>query len=320
MVAMIRTGLIVLVMALVGCGNKESQEELDDGSYSYEKLSSRFKTITPPYQLSDTGFLKNKDTALLRFTEFASFISDSIKTKLFGKNAKIRFTAMVQMKPADETSLYMVKAVSGKKKAALLMAFQDGEPQAILPFLVPDSDPTTSQLSSIDRSFVVYKYIRQQKPGSLLKEGREVYEYDAVSKTFSHILSDPFNIENADVVNPIDTFPRNHKYSGDYIKDKKNFISIRDGRYENQLRVFIHIEKKNGCKGELKGELLITSPTQAIYRQGGDPCVLSFRFSKSALILKEDEGCGAHRGLDCVFDGSYPKKKELKPSGKKAGS
>ena len=320
---MLRKGLVVLLLAMsAGCGNKEEKEQPEESGYSFEKLSALFKTITPPYQLSDTGFLKNKDTTTLRFREFNSFIPDSIKTKFFGGNAPVRFISMVQMKPDKESSLYLVKAVSGNKKAALLMAFQNNEPQAVLPFLIPDNDPSTHQLSSIDKSFVITRYISQRKTGNALREGREVYEYDPSSRSFSFILHNPLNIENTEVFNPIDTLPRKHKYAGDYSKDKKNFISIRDGRYDNQLQVFMHIEKNKGaCTGEINGDLLITSPTTAIYRQGGDPCVLSFRFTSTSVTVKEDEGCGAHRGIDCVFDGIYPRKKQVKPratTGKKS--
>ncbi len=301
-------------MAFVaGCGNKEERDDTDGAGYSFEKLSAQFKKITPPYQLSDTGFLKNKDTTTLRFSEFGSFVSDSLITKIFGKKANVRYVPLVQMNPTDKTGLYLVKAVSDRKKAAIMIAFGEGEPMAVLPFIVPDNDPTTSQLSSIDKSFIITKYVGQQKKGVPLKEGREVYEYDEDSKSFSFILHDPLNIETAEVVNPIDTLPGKHKHSGDYVKDKKNFVSIRDGRHPNQLQVFMHLDKnKSACTGEIRGDLLITSPTTAIYRQGGDPCVLSFRFYGSTLTVKEDEGCGAHRGIDCVFDGTYPRKKPSK--------
>ena len=310
---MFRIGMMISCLAILGCGNKETKNDNEDGGYSYEKLSSKFRSITPPYQLSDTGFLKNKDTATLRFKEFDAFISDSIRARLFGKGAKVTFIPLVQMKPSEESNLYMVKAVSGNKKAALLMAFQDGEAQAVFPFLVPDNDPSTSQLSIIDKSFLITKTISQKKPGTATREGKEVFEYDASSQSFSHILSNPLNIETTEVFNPIDTFPRKHKFSADYVKDKKNFISIRDGRHPNQLQVFMHLDKNKGqCTGEIKGDLLLTSSTTAIYRQSGDPCVLSFRFSGTSVTVKEDEGCGAHRGIDCVFDGSYPKKKPVK--------
>ncbi|MGZ8545144.1 MAG: hypothetical protein ACXWV0_07590, partial [Flavisolibacter sp.] len=160
---MLRIGLVCLLV-ISACGSKENQEDaVDDGGYSYEKLSARFKTITPPYQLSDTGFLKNKDTAALKFTEFEAFISDSIRTRIFGKGAKLRYSPMVQMNPSEETSLYIVKASSANRKAALLIAFHKGEPGDVIPFIVPDNDPSTTQLSSVDRSFVITRAVSQLK-------------------------------------------------------------------------------------------------------------------------------------------------------------
>ena len=132
----------------------------------------------------------------------------------------------------------------------------------------------------------------------------------AIQTIFVKIISGKI----ADVINPIDTFPRKLKLAGDYGKDKKNFISIRDGRTANQLLVFMHLDKnKSSCTGELKGDILLTSPTTAIYRQGGDPCVMTLRFTSSSVTVKEDEGCASHRGQDCVFDGTFLRKKDAKP-------
>ncbi|HET9435093.1 MAG TPA: hypothetical protein VFO37_15105, partial [Chitinophagaceae bacterium] len=51
----------------------------------------------------------------------------------------------------------------------------------------------------------------------------------------------------------------------------------------------------------------------AVYKQLGDVCSLQFNFSSSSVTVKELEACGAHRGVKCSFDGSFPRKKELKP-------
>jgi hypothetical protein len=207
---------------------------------------------------------------------------------------------------------YFIKAMSGNKKIALLLAFENNQLGGVFPFLIPDNDPSTTQVSSIDRSFSILKNVSQKKPNNVTAEGKEVFEYDTEENKFLLIMANPINTA-ADISNPIDTLPRKSKFAGDYVKDKKNYISIRDGRYPNQLRVFIHLDKTGGCTGELKGDLLLTSTSTAIYRQGGDPCVLSFRFSPNAVSIKEDEGCGSHRGVDCVFDGSFPRKKIVKP-------
>ncbi|MGZ8551461.1 MAG: hypothetical protein ACXWV2_12395 [Chitinophagaceae bacterium] len=93
-----------------------------------------------------------------------------------------------------------------------------------------------------------------------------------------------------------------------------NLVSFRDGRRNDRLSFFIHFEKNNGeCTGELKGEAIIKSPTLAEYREGGDPCILQFRFTSSSVVVKELEGCGSRRGLRCSFDGTYPRKKDAKP-------
>ena len=86
-------------------------------------------------------------------------------------------------------------------------------------------------------------------------------------------------------------------------------VSLRDGRNNNELQFFIHVEKEEDCSGELKGTALFTSSKMAVYREGGDPCVMELHFSPSAVTLKEVEGCGAHRGLKCVFDGKFTRKK-----------
>ena len=82
---------------------------------------------------------------------------------------------------------------------------------------------------------------------------------------------------------------------------------------------FIHFEKNKECSGELKGEAIIRTATTAEYNRDGDPCKLKFIFSGGYVSLKEEEGCGSYRPLDCSFDLRFPKKKEIKPkkSGKK---
>lgn len=308
---MIRFGFVLLCGFLLACGNNKEVETEDENGFSFSGFSKRFKAIAPPYQLTDTGFLKNKDTAALRSAVFAGYLPDSLKNILFGKSSKPKFIPLVQFSPSENTSLFFVKAMSGTKKAALVYAFDGEKFTAVFPFLVPDNDPTTSQVSAIDKSFAFTKTITQRRQNAVA-EGKEVYDYDASSGQFSLILTNPLN-RTSEVINPIDTFSRKHKFAGDYVRNKKTFVSIRDGRYPNQLSVYVHIDhNEGGCTGELKGELLLTSSNTGVYRQGGDPCVMTFRFTSNSVTVQEDQGCGAHRGLNCSYDGTYPKKKPAK--------
>ena len=313
---MVRAGLFLFFMAFVACNSKKKKDK--EAEFDYEQFSENFAKVNT-YGISDTALARNKDTTTIRSTEFSRFLSDSLKSKIFGKTGKPKYIALAKTGVNEKTTFYFVKAQSGNKKTVLLYVFDNGNFSTVFPFLVPDNDAGTFQSSSVDRAFSVTKIVSQRQPAA---EGKDVFEYDASTRQFSLILTDPLNKKAGEVINPIDTLPRKHKFAGDYLRDKKNFISVRDGRQPNQLLIFIHIDKsEGGCTGELKGDLLMTSSTTAVYRQGGDPCVMSFRFSSSALTVHEDEGCGSHRGLDCSFDGTFTKRKVSKAkSTKKAGT
>jgi len=311
-------GFVLLFILLLACNNNEEQKEHNNQSQGMDKL---FKEITPPYQLSDTGFAKNKDTTTIPAATIDPLIPDSIKTKYFGKNVTIRYTALVKMKPKENAMYYMVKAIGGTKKAAFLLVFdKENNFGASFPFLLTDADPATSQLSVIDKNFTITKSVTQRAGPDITGEGKEVVAYDAASKSFSLIMTDLLHDNPAEISNPIDTFPKTNKLAGDYILNKKNIVSVRDGRNPNQLLVYIHTEnKERDCRGELKGEFLMTSSSSAIYRQGGDPCVLNLNFSGNKVSIYEERGCGNYRGLDCPLSGSFTRKKQqpLKEAAKK---
>jgi hypothetical protein len=302
-----RIGIVLIGLIWFSCKSKKN----DENGFSYEKFSALFPPIQTSYQISDADLLSNKDTTVIRSAEFSNFISDSIKTKLFGKGNKVKYIALARIKAPEKTNYYIVKAVSGSKRVALLLPFTNDQFDIVFPFLIPDNDATTRQLSSIDKSNAINKAVSQRKQNGDVAEGREVYQYVPEAKQFTLLLTNPLN-NIAEVINPIDTLPRKNKFSGDYIKDKKNFVSIRDGRSSKDFLIFIHIEKGD-CSGEVKGTLLFTSSTRAVYRQGGDPCQLIFQFAGNSVSVQEGGGCGSRRGLDCSFDGTYKKKKEVKP-------
>ena len=316
---MFRIAFIFFCGILAACGGKKKNSAEASG-FSYELFSEGFKTVTLPYQLTDTGLLRNTDTISVKSPQFVQFIKDSLRTKIFGKNVKVKYVPLARINAGEGVNYYIIKASGGGKKAAFMLVFNKDEFGNLFSFLVPDGSAATSQISGVDRSASISRNITLRRPNNTVVEGKEVFVYDQATHQFSLILVNPLSNDNIAVINPIDTLPRKHKFSGDYRKDSRNFVSVRDGRFPNQLLIFIHMEKKDPeCSGELKGDVLLTSATSAIYRQGGDPCVMSFRFSANAITVKEDEGCGSHRSLDCVFDGTYQRKREAKPKPRKKG-
>ncbi len=305
---MFRLALVVCFGSLLfSCGNKDEEKEGQEG-FGYDAFSAAFKEVQAPYQLTDTILNNNKDTAALTASAFTMLLPDSLRTKIFGKGA-IRFIPMTRIQSPDAETYFIVKAVGGNKKAAIVYVYdKDGNFGASMPFLVPDNDPATAQFTSIEKSYVISRNV-VKKIGGEIEDGKDVYAYNREGKNFMLIMTDPL-LQNTTIVNPIDTLGRTNRFAGDYGSGKDLLISIRDGRTESQLTAFVHIKRNKGaCTGELKGDLFFTSTTTAVYRQGGDPCVLEFVFKGSSVTLKEASGCGNHRDIDCLFDGTYTKKK-----------
>jgi hypothetical protein len=313
---MFRLKIFLMILIFFACKGKTLKE--GDPEYDYEHFSKLFKNASLPYQLSDTSLINNKDTTTIRIQSFSALITDSIGKKNLGKGVKIKYIPLWKYQTNDNY-YFIVKAEGAHKKAALLIILnKNHQLVASFPFLIPDSDATTMQVSSIDKTFSISKTVLQKRSNNVNAEGKDVYVYDKDAKKFVLVMTDPLDERQVEIVNPIDTLPRHHKLAGDYLKDKRNIVSIRDGRRPNLLTVFVHIETDNDCNGEIKGEAIITSPTSAIYQQAGDPCGLKLNFKGSSVSLTEQGACGSRRGLDCRFEGSFVKKKATKPRQKKS--
>ena len=179
--------------------------------------------------------------------------------------------------------------------------------------LRPDANAATRQSVTLDSKYSITRTRLRKNADGSMSEGKDVYVLNAEAKNFKLIMTDALEDKPAELINPIDTLPRKNKFSADYGSGKMNLVSVRDGRKNDRITFFVHFEKNNGdCTGELKGEARIRSSNTAEYRENGDPCNLKFIFSAGSVTLKE-EGCGSRRGLQCLFDGSFPRKKNIKP-------
>jgi hypothetical protein len=302
--------LFVLALGCAACNNGDKKSPADQGNTEGQRFGDLFKEATAPYQLTDTALLNNTDTASLPTATVSPLIADSIKKKYFGKGL-IKYVPLAKVIQKGKERYYIVKASSGQKKGALLLVFDAKDAfLATYPFLLPDADPNTAQLSTIDKNFTVTKSVTQRSGSDVTGEGKEVVAYDATTKAFSLIMMDALDDNPAELKNPIDTFPRTNKLAGDYFLNKKNIVAVRDGRHPAQLLVYIHTENEAAdCIGQLKGEFIITSSATAAYRQSGDPCVLELTFKGNTVAINEQSGCGNYRGLDCPLTGTFTRKK-----------
>ena len=302
-----------LILLLVCCNNKRTSLQ-DDEDIEVGDFIEFFPEVDLPYRVADTTLLrKEKDSSLqIGYRIFTQFIPDSIIQKDFGKNAKPMITALGRLKEGDKDTYLFAKAAAGNKRVAYMAVFNRKDQfMAAMPLVRTGFTRATSAYGLVDSKFQVTTF--QERRGSERSYKKNVYFYNSETKEFTLIYTEP-NEELVDqVLNPIDTLPRKSKYAGDYIKDKRNFVSVRDGGRPGEIMIFIHFEKSKGtCNGELKGRARFISATKAQYFEAGNPCTIELSFTSTRVTLKETEGCGTYRDIKCFFDGSYTKKRNTK--------
>jgi hypothetical protein len=317
--------LLVIVSALVwSCKSKKvSLAGNDDGELSVPEFIEYFQPLALPFSVTDT-ILKRKEpeTEAINMKLFVRLLPDSLLTKYFGKTAQPRLYAIGKVRvPRGETYIY-IKCVNGGRRMLYLVCFDKKDRfSAARPVLYTDNTSGVWGATGMDGKYTVsVTHFRKGSDGETYHTTDDYVYNDAGG--FVLILTESNEIKNRviPVYNPIDTLPRKHKYSGDYVQDKRNLIAIRDGRDANRFLFFVHFEKDNGeCKGELKGEAKFISPGVARYRSYSDPCSVEFQFDGGGIAMKELGGCGVHRDIKCFFEGYYQKRREAHPkaAGKK---
>ncbi len=308
--------LLLFIFALMtGCRHKKKVSLSGEEPVEVSDFIEYFRPLPLSYQVGDTLFSKKgKDTLLISYKIFTQFVPDSILSKIFGKETKPKIYALGKAEvPGAETYLF-VKTMTNDRKAVLILAFDNKQRfMTAMTGLRPDASAATMQSVTLDRKYSITRTLLRKNADGSMSEGKDVFVLNNEARNFMLIMTDALEDKPAELINPIDTLPRKNKFSADYGTGKMNLVSIRDGRKNDRVTFFVHFEKNNReCTGELKGEAMIRSSNTAEYREAGDPCILKFIFTAGSVSLKE-EGCGSRRGLQCLFDGSFPKKKVIKP-------
>lgn len=312
---------LVFIMLLTGCKQKKKAPSLTgDDPVEAKDFIGFFEEARLPYQLYDSILpRKEKDSLLINPKILKQFVPDSVLTKVFGKNTKPKVYVLKKVENPKGEKFLFIKALTNQVQTLMVLAFnKDNQFIAGMPVLKKDNNISTIQSVLVDRNFGITKATSLRNKDGSYSDGKDVYVLNAETNNFILVMTDALHDKVTELINPIDTLGRQHKFAADYTAGKMNLVSIRDGRRAGQLSFFVHFEKNNGaCTGELKGEATIRSSSMAEYREEGDPCVLQFHFTGSSVTLKEAESCGNRRGLNCKFEGSFSRKKFVKPTASK---
>lgn len=318
-IPMHKTSLAVITIFLFLAACKQKSNTLSgDAPVSVKEFITAFHTIKLPYVVADTNVQRLRDTTTISFKVLGEFVPDSILTRLTG-NDKVR--AKTRINPIGriekENGNYLLTAFTYNKHISLATFFFDKKDvyQAAIELLPARRNDDYHYTVSVNKEPTFTLNKERMTADNQLLYTRNGYAYIDGSSEFVMVINETNDElkKNTDVYNPLDTLGRKNKFSGDYVEDKKNFVSIRDGKNAQHYQVFVHFEKNGGkCTGELKGEFTVAANGKAVYKQNGDPCVVDFTFTNNQVTVKETGSCGNHRGIRCLFNDSYQKKKEKK--------
>ena len=301
--------MILTTVFFFSCKNSTQEKK----PVTIKEFLKLYKPANLPLNVADSGLENFGDTIIIEHATFTQFIPDSaLKNVLkdYAESAVIHPAAIIHTKALD---YLLTKFTSAKKIKLIVFVFDEKHNyKASLSLLNNKSEDGYNNSLSVtnEPTFI----LRRDKTATNKENlySRNGYAYNAATSSFTAVLNDSNEdtTRHNEIINPIDTLAAINKYSGDYITDKQNFISLRDGKSLNAYRFFIHFKKdKTDCIGELKGVMTLVNETNAVYQQSGDPCVINFKLSVSNIKVKEEGNCGNYRGINCPFDFSFKKKK-----------
>ncbi|MCY7420755.1 MAG: hypothetical protein LH478_03320 [Chitinophagaceae bacterium] len=311
--------LVFLLLAVFGCKNKKVSLQGED-QVEFNDFLNAFPEGKLPFAVVDTNLTNLDDTTTISSAIFNRFIPDTIFMFPFGTDRKLKIQPVIRFSDKGKET-YLVTQVSNKTKTAvyLVVLNNKNEFSAFLPLTSNSKDKGIVTTATIDKKMGV-TLTDEWKANETDFYQRNTYAYNNVG-LFTLVLNETndFSIKPTKEVNPIDTFPKKNKLSGDYYKGTTNFISLRDGKDAQNYRFYIHFENdgEDKCGGELRGLLSMSSATNAIFKENNDPCVIDFVFTGRQVKFKEQGSCGNYRGIKCFFNDSYIKKRDVAEAKKK---
>jgi uncharacterized protein YneR len=276
-----------------------------------------FKTVELPISISDSNLSKLRDTIEIGAKALGQFVPDSVVENIIpAKDQKAVLYPLLKIEKEAEYYLMLNVHRPTKDEIAVVVFSKKNVylDYKIITIFLEEHKGSRHYGKSVSINKEPTFLVEENK---MDEENVLVYEKNGWAFTENHFRLIYFDSnkkpESKTIINPLDTLATNYVYSGDYARDAKNFISLRDFTgVANKYQFFMHFEKKEGtCVGELKG-LLNFNKNQATYTEKGDPCIIHFTISGQIIKIKEDGNCGNHRNMTCYFNDSYDKKRKPK--------
>lgn len=315
---MMQKYLVALLFITVLLGCKDKKKGAGDETEQMQEIFNAYGDLKLPFSVTDSTMQNIADTSTKSYPVFTQYVPDTIFNNPFGKDRKLTIYPIGKIQVKNKET-YLTTFVSSKTRSAIyLSVFNNKKFTVSMPLIISNDNDDAVDAASIDKklSIVINREWTEKKQDLYI---RTIYAYNNIGM-FTTILTETNeernNVEKT-LVNPLDTFQKRNKYSGDYMNGNKKFLSIRDGKSSSQYLFFVHFQNQNDeepCGGELKGQFTMVSDNAGAYSQTGDPCGIDLSFKGNQVKVKENGSCGNHRGIKCFFNDTYTKKKEPKPT------
>lgn len=309
---------VIILLSVIACKSKKKTDIVQHTETN--NFLELYPKLVLPFNVTDSNLTETADTNTVSYPDFTQLVPDTVFNNPFGKNRKLSIHPVGKIEQKGKESYYVTLASDKSISAIYLLVFNKNKFVVSMP-LVINKDDNIVNSASIDKklSIVVNKeWTIKNEPFYI----RTIYAYNNAG-VFTTVLTETNEDRSAGrvILNPLDTFPKKNKYSGDYVKGDKNVLFVRDGKTANQYLFYVRFQTDNQdeepCVGELKGALKMVSDKAGIYSGNGDPCVLNLTFTGNEVKVKETGSCGNYRGIKCFFNDTYVRKKPVKPFGKK---
>lgn len=298
---------------MVSCHDKNDKTT---SSHAPAALNDMYVTIKLPFNVVDSAIQEKGKGAAIGLPTFLSFFPDSMFQSVFEKDRKIILKAVGKIEQKNKESYFLTLAENKTKSALYVSVFDSNRHVVSMPLIVNEAGKKDFVNSaSIDKKLTIL-INKEWTVKNDLFYNRIIYAYNNVG-VFTTVLTETnekrTNIQQA-ILNPLDTFPKRNKLSGDYTNGPRNRLSVRDGSSSNDYLFFIHFEspdKEEPCSGEIKANFKMLTETTAEYASQSDPCGVSFTFNGLQIEVKENGSCGNYRDIKCFFNNTFTKKKDL---------
>lgn len=310
--------LFVLLILVLACKSRKKTMTGED-TVTIEDFIGFFPDTSLPFTIADTQINhKLSDSLLISGKIFSQFAPDSVYSNDYGIKNKPKLYAIGKITDPGKETYLLLKAATTEKQIAYILCFdKDYKFKASMELIRNNPDRKISVIGSIDNKLTITKKETRKAKDAQLYYKLNAYVYNTAGAFTLIKIESNEPVVTKTVYNPIDTLTQKDKLSGDYIKNSRNFVSVRDGKNARKFLFFVHFETDDDCSGELKGEATLIKPNLAQYRKVGDACVLRLLFSGNKVTLIEEQACGNYRGIKCSFDGTYTKKKTSNLKSKK---